>query len=71
MKWWMPFYEEVKGFYSGYTFLFILCIGLFVLFFDRPAFVKQKLKKEANICKWIGRTYIFAGTMVYIFVNIF
>ncbi|MBF8982476.1 hypothetical protein IZY60_02890 [Lutibacter sp. B2] len=71
MKWWMFFYEELKGFYNGYTFLLVLCIGLFILFVDRPNLMKKRLKREANICKWTGRTYIFLGIIAYIVVKIF
>lgn len=64
-------YQEVKGIYSFNGALVIIAIGLFCLLYDYPTLKKKKLKKEGQLCKYMGIAYIAGSIGLYVLFRIF
>lgn len=71
LKWLGWIYGDVKEFYTFYHMLIVIGIGLFTFFVSQNSLKQKKLKKEANLAKIIGLTYLIGGFGLFILFKIF
>lgn len=58
--------EEIKGVYSIYLLFFIICTGLFTLFFEANRLKKMELKREEIFARVIGAGYLVLSVGLYL-----
>lgn len=64
--------DYLYSFYEIYKapfWLFIIAIGLIMIFYDAPILIK-KSNSDATIIKTIGLVYIIGGSLIFLFVQI-
>lgn len=64
--------DYLYSFYEIYKapfWLFIIAIGLIMIFYDAPILIK-KSNSDATIIKTIGWVYIIGGSLIFLFIQI-
>lgn len=57
---------SVKPLLTSYLIIFTVLVGLYVLVIDRKDLEKSGKKRDANLVKAIGISYVIAGPLLYI-----
>ncbi len=63
--------KEIKNIYDLSLMLFIVGIGLILVFWDSTKLKRKSMTLDANIARIIGKVYIAAAVIIYVILQFF